>query len=347
MVGQVRRAQERVPERLGGPVAVEDAGGEQLLVAQAGRAIQRRAHRDDAVQARQVARALLLLGAEQGEVRRGADEEGQRVLLDPVEDDGGVERTQRHRLGADVEDRVGPAGVQPAAVEPGRHVQRPVLGRQREVHDHVVGGEHLDGRVEGHALGQARRAGGVQPRGLVVDRRARGRLGHRAAPAQQVVEGRLAHDREQRRPVLRAGEGVGGEGRQRGVVHERAGAAVVEHVRRLARREAEVDRRRDRAEALRRQPQQGELGAVVELEDDDVAGTDAGVGEPRREAADVGPELGVRPAPAARGIVQRGARGEPVAVAVDARDVGEVMLEDLAEGRGVVAVDHVAHAAGR
>ena len=100
-------------------------------------------------------------------------------------------------------------------------------------------------------------------------------------------------------------------------------------------------------QALRRQPQQGELGAVVELEDDDVAGADAGVGEPRREAADVGPELGVRPAPAARGIVQRGARGEPVAVAVDARDVGEVMLEDLAEGRGVVAVDHVAHAAGR
>ena len=84
-------------------------------------------------------------------------------------------------------------------------------------------------------------------------------------------------------------------GRQLGVEDERRRARVVENVRGFAGREAEVDRRRDRAEAQRREPAERELGPVEELEDDRLPGPHAARRELARQPLDVAPELGVGP----------------------------------------------------
>src|SRR6185437_11959234 len=91
-------------------------------------------------------------------------------------------------------------------------------------------------------------------------------------------------------------------------------------------------------QTLRGEPDQDELGAVEEVEDDDVARLDASGSQPRGEMAAVGPQLGVGPATVRGRVVQRGAIGVAVAVAVHAGQVGEATLKHLAKGRGVIAV---------
>ncbi len=142
----------------------------------------------------------------------------------------------------------------------------------------------------------------------------------------------------ERRYVVGERERLGADGAQARVDDEDLGPAVVEHVRDLARREPEVDRRSDRAEALRGEPDERELGAVEQVEDDHVLGSHAVRGEACGEPAGVLPELRVGPAAAAQGIVQRRTGGEAEAVALDPGEVAELLLEDLLELVRVVPI---------
>ena len=124
--------------------------------------------------------------------------------------------------------------------------------------------EHLDEAVERDALRHAGGARRVQAGGLVVDRRVRRRRGRggSAPEASSASKDAVAGDGDERGRVRRPAPA-----RRRppppatASWTNTAGPAVVEHVGGLARRQAEVDRRGDGAQPLRRQPQQRELRA--------------------------------------------------------------------------------------
>ena len=193
MLGKVGRSQEGVPEGLGRAVAVEYLRGEHLHEAYAALLVEGSAHRHDALEAAQVGPALLLHAAEQIQDRRHADEEVYAIVLSVLQCEAGVELAHHDHLASDVEGGAGAAGMQASAVEPRSHVHGLVAVGHGEVHYYVMGGEHLVDGIEGHSLGPAGGAGGVEPRALVVDvQRLVGDWLPVRAPAQEIVEVRVS-----------------------------------------------------------------------------------------------------------------------------------------------------------
>ena len=78
-------------------------------------------------------------------------------------------------LAARVQRRARAARMDAAAVEPRGHIHRAVGRTQREMHHHIVRGQHLVDIVDRHALGPVGRARGVQAGGFVVDMRGESR----------------------------------------------------------------------------------------------------------------------------------------------------------------------------
>lgn len=264
------------------------------------------AHRDDAVQARQIARSGLLRVGQALQIRRGADQVGQPVLLDGVEHGSSVELGHDDDLAAHVEHRVRAGAVVAAPVEPRRHVERAVVRVHREVHDDVVRGEHL---VEARERNGLRHAGG-----------ARGEQAARLVPGGAVGRG---------------GEDGGLLGAF-GVVDVDGRAQLVERVGGLAGGQAEVHGGAHGAQPLRGDVQEGELGAVGQLVGDDVSDSDAVGGEAGHETARIGAQLGVGPDAAAGQIRHGRAVRVAVRIAFKAGGPGESALDDLAQGRRVV-----------
>ncbi len=199
--------------------------------------------------------------------------------------------------------------------------------------------------VQRDALRQPGRARGVEAGRLAVDvavgvRRRRG-VGRRGARRSRLGGDRVAGRADDRGPARLVGRERERLARRRpelGVEDERRRERVVENVCGFAGREAEVDRRRDRAEAQRREPAERELGPVEELEDDRLPRPHAARRELARQPLDVAPELGVGPGPRPLGLAQRGLVGEATRVAGDPGEVAEIALEDAAEAGGVVLV---------
>ena len=265
---QVVRPQEGVPEGFGRAVAVEDVGGQKLHVFFAGRLVKGRAHGDDAAQGGQVGRGALLRAGEHGQDGRHADEESDLIALGIFEAGARVEIAQDDHLAAHVERRAGAARVDAAAVEPGRHVHGAVGRRQREVHDDVMGGQHLVDVVDGDALGAVGRARSVQAGGLVVDMglEVDGGIGLRLAVNIGVKrDGRAVrlvgpgHD-DAGGLVRRQFQGTARELAELGVIDKGLGTAVLDDQGDLARALAVVDRAGDGADLVGSQIAEDELG---------------------------------------------------------------------------------------
>ena len=169
VLGQVIGAQERVPQRLGGAVAVVDVGGEYLHIALTGGLFKGRAHGDQTLEPAQIHRVFLLRAAQHLHGGWGAHGEGHAVLVDGLETQLGLEYPGDDGGCAHIEGGAGAAHMDAAPVEPGGHVEQHVVGVHGVVHDNVVGAQHLVDVVYRYALGQGGGAGGAQAQHLVID----------------------------------------------------------------------------------------------------------------------------------------------------------------------------------
>ena len=319
--GQVERAQEGVPESLGRAVAVEDVGRQKLHVLLARGLFKRRAHGDDAAQCGQVGGRALLRAREHRNDGRHADQEGNLVLLRVFQGTLGREVAQDDHFAACVQRRAGAARVDAAAVEPRGHVHGAVQGPEREVHHHVMRGEHLVNIVDRHALGAVGGTRGIQPGGFIVDMRVEVDRGigfglhgnivlipcmsRRSFGAALVID----HD-DGLRLVFAQMERAAGQFAELGVVDKRLGAAVVDHERDLARALPVIDRAGDCADLMRRQIAEYELRRVEQGKHHHVVFPYAIRAKRMRQAVCLGVQFLIGPAAAGKRVVQRGARAK-------------------------------------
>ena len=261
----------------------------------------------------------------------------------------GIEFTQDDDFAPGVKRGREAAGMQAAAVEPGRHVHGPVRGVERKVHHHVVGGEHFIDVVDGHGLGPVGGAGSIEARGFVVDVRPVRTDRVAPRPARHVFPVRriagpggssLPYRHHAARLVTGKVQGLARRFHEFQVINKNFGRAVVDDQGQFARRQAVVDRAADGPGLVPGQIAEGEFRAVQQHIHDHAVSAHAVGRQGMGQTVGVGIESPVGPAPSAGRTVQGRTLREAAHIAQKTVQPGEFMLEGVPEHGDIVGKSH-------
>ena len=215
------------------------------------------------------------------------------------------------------------------------------------MHHHIVGREDLVDVVDGHALGPAGGAGGIQPGRLVIDMRVKvdGRVGFGAArhivPVSGMAGGQrrfgLAGHQDDLRPVAAQFQRLAGQRAELGVVDKNSGAAVVNDLRDLSPALAVIHRAGNGADLVGRQVAENKLRRVEQGKHHHVVFPHAVRPQCVCQAVGLGIQLPVVPAPAGQRVKQRRPAAKAGYIAQKAVQIGKPRLEGIAEHSHVIS----------